>query len=151
MEEHSGSEDSEQVCDRLQRQKDMAMPEQIQELLGAVQGLSQEMQNLKNENMILKQMVTTWEQPPNAELPPMPCSLGKFNGTSKKVKEFLDACTVHFTFRPTTFASNQAKVGYLISNMTGNTLAWTTPLVTGTNPILQDYERFKSLLRQTFE
>ncbi|XP_069460626.1 protein LDOC1-like [Ambystoma mexicanum] len=146
----------------------MATPEQVQELVGAVQTLSQEVQTLKSENQILqqipqevqtlkaenvflKQLMTVRENAHIPELPPMPLSSGKFDGSSRKVKEFLDACKVYFTYRPILFATSKARVGFMISNMMGNALSWVTPLVTGEDPVLQDYEGFCTLIKQTFE
>ncbi|XP_069481465.1 protein LDOC1-like [Ambystoma mexicanum] len=124
----------------------MATPEQVQELVAADQNLSLEMQTIKAENALLKQMVTARE-PPSTDLPPMALSLGKFEGSPKKLREFLDACKVYFTFRSRTFASDHAKVGFMISNISGNALAWATPLVTGADPVLQDYGAFLDLLK----
>ncbi|XP_069502464.1 protein LDOC1-like [Ambystoma mexicanum] len=110
----------------------MSAEDQVQELWKAFQAMSVELQGVKTENALLKQMVSAREHP-TVELPSMPLSSGKFDGSPKRVKEFLEACTVYFTFRPRTFATDQAKVGFLISNMTGNALAWATPLVTSAN------------------
>ncbi|XP_069494375.1 protein LDOC1-like [Ambystoma mexicanum] len=146
----------------------MATPEQIQELVGAIQKLSQEVQtlkvenqtlqqisqevqNLKAENVVLKQLMTTRENQQSPELPSMPLSSWKFDGSSKKVKEFLDSCKLYFMYRPILFATSKARVGFMVSNMVGNVLSWVTPLVIGEDPALQEYEEFCTLIRQTFE
>ncbi|XP_069492308.1 protein LDOC1-like [Ambystoma mexicanum] len=128
----------------------MSAEEQIQELWKAIQSMSQELQTVKAENVVLKQMISTRE-PPSPELPVMALSAGKFDGAPKKVKEFLEACIFYFTFRPRLFSTDQTKIGFIISNMTGNALAWVTPLVTSANPILQDFTGFQTLFKQTFE
>ncbi|XP_069492349.1 protein LDOC1-like [Ambystoma mexicanum] len=142
----------------------MTTPEQIQELVGAMQKLSQEVQTLKvenqtlqqisqevqtlkTENVVPKQLMTTRENPQGPELPPIPLSSGKFNGSSKKVIEFIDSCKLYFTYRPVLFA----RVGFMVSNMVGNALSWVTPLVIGEDPTLQEYEEFCTLIRQTFQ
>ncbi|XP_069461333.1 protein LDOC1-like [Ambystoma mexicanum] len=135
----------------------MATEEQLQELVAAVQNLSAEVrnlslevQNVKAENSVLKQLVTVRE-PRQVDLPPMSLPTGKFYGTLKQLKEFLDACNVYFTFRPNTFTTGNSRVGFVISNMSGNALAWATPLVTTGDPALQDYNAFLTLLKQNFE
>ncbi|XP_069470003.1 protein LDOC1-like [Ambystoma mexicanum] len=128
----------------------MSTTEQIQELVAAVQGLTLEVQNLKTENTVLRQMVTAREPTPT-DLPPMALSSGKYDGSPKKLEEFIEACTIHFAFRPHAYASEQARVGYMISHMTGNALAWATPLVTAKDPVLHDYDGFLNLFKQTFE
>ncbi|XP_069460564.1 protein LDOC1-like [Ambystoma mexicanum] len=119
----------------------MSAEDQVQELWKAFQAMSQELQGVKTENALLKQMVSAREPAP-PELPSMALSSGKFDGSPMKVKEFLEACMVYFTFRPRTFATDQARVGFPIPNMTGNALSWVTPLVTSGNAILQDFSAF---------
>ncbi|XP_069497935.1 protein LDOC1-like [Ambystoma mexicanum] len=135
----------------------MATPEQIQELVAAVQSLNvevrnlnQEVQNLRIENNVLHQLVANRE-PRNSDLPTLPLASGKFDGTPKALKEFIEACNVHFAFRPNTFATGLSKVGYVISNLTGNALAWANPLVTTDDPVLRDWDAFLTQLKQTFE
>ncbi|XP_069506243.1 protein LDOC1-like [Ambystoma mexicanum] len=127
----------------------MATPQQVQELIAAVQNLSLEVQNLKAANAALQQRMTDRVRP-SSYLPSLPLVSGKFDGSPKRVKEFLDACNLHFSFRPQTFASDHAKVGFMITHMTGNALAWATPLVNQPDPVLQNYDDFKTLLQQTF-
>ncbi|XP_069466241.1 protein LDOC1-like [Ambystoma mexicanum] len=128
----------------------MATAEQIQELVAAVQDLTLEVQNLKTENSVLRQLVFAREPPP-ADLPPMALSSSKYDGSLKRLKEFIEACTIHFAFRPHAYASEQARVGYMVSNMKGKALAWATPLVTANDLILQNYEGFLGQLKQAFE
>ncbi|XP_069502376.1 protein LDOC1-like [Ambystoma mexicanum] len=115
----------------------MATAEQVQELVAAAQSLNQEVQNLKVENSALRQLVAN-RGPTSTDLPPMALSSGKFDGTPKHLKEFIESCNVHFAFHPTTFSSDLSKVGFVISNMTGNALDWANPLVTADDPVLRD-------------
>ncbi|XP_069461275.1 protein LDOC1-like [Ambystoma mexicanum] len=126
----------------------MATPE-VQELVAAVQSLNLEVQNHKAANTALQQRMTERERP-STDLPSLPLVSGNFDGSPKRVKEFLDACNLHFSFRSQTFASDHAKVGFMITHMMGNALAWATPLVNQHDPVLQDYSTFKTLLQQTF-
>ncbi|XP_069463361.1 protein LDOC1-like [Ambystoma mexicanum] len=134
----------------------MATSEQVQELVTAVQSLNlevrnlnQEVQNLKVQNNLLRQLVANRETP-SLDIPTMPLSVGKFDGTPKLLKEFIDACNVHSAFRPTAFSTGLNKVGYAVSNLTGNALSWASPLVTANDPVLRDWEAFLTKLRQTF-
>ncbi|XP_069469951.1 protein LDOC1-like [Ambystoma mexicanum] len=127
----------------------MATPQQVQELIAAVQNLNLEVQNLKATNAALQLRMNERERP-SADLPSFPLVSGKFDGSPKRVKEFLDACNLHFSFFPQTFTSDHAKVGFMITHMTGNALAWATPLVNQPDPVLQNYNDFKTLLQQTF-
>ncbi|XP_069502490.1 protein LDOC1-like [Ambystoma mexicanum] len=127
----------------------MATPQQLQELVAAVQNLNLEVQALKTANTALQQRVTAREQQAT-DLPPLPLVSGKFDGSEKRVKEFLEACNIHFAFRQNAFSTDHAKVGFMITQMTGNALAWATPLVSQSDPVLQNFVAFKDLLKQTF-
>ncbi|XP_069502396.1 protein LDOC1-like [Ambystoma mexicanum] len=127
----------------------MATPQQIQELVAAVQSLNLEVQALKTDNAALQQRVATREQQ-STDLPPLLLVSGKCDGSERKVKEFLDACNIHFAFRKSAFSTDHAKVGFMITHMTGNALALATPLVPQSDPVLQDFTAFKDLLKQTF-
>ncbi|XP_069468199.1 protein LDOC1-like [Ambystoma mexicanum] len=107
----------------------MATPEQVQELLSAVHNLMQELQAVKTENTALRQRIDRFEQS-RSDLPPMPLSCGKYDGSPNEFKEFMEACIIYYTFKPHTYATDQARIGFLISNLTGNALSWTAPLVT---------------------
>ncbi|XP_069502444.1 protein LDOC1-like [Ambystoma mexicanum] len=127
----------------------MATPQQLQELVAAVQNLQVEVQTLKTDNAALQQIVAAREQQ-SMDLPPLPLMSGKFDGSERKVKEFLEACNIQFTFRQNAFSTDHAKVGFMITHLTGNALAWATPLVSQSDPVLQDYVAFKDLLKQNF-
>ncbi|XP_069495556.1 protein LDOC1-like [Ambystoma mexicanum] len=135
----------------------MATAEQVQELVAAVQSLNlevrnlnQEMQQIKAENTVLRQIVADRELR-STDLPPMPLSSGRFDGSATHLKEFLEACNVQFTFRPSTFSTDLSKVGLVISNLTGNALAWANPLVTSDDPVLRDWKMFLERFKQAFE
>ncbi|XP_069494426.1 protein LDOC1-like [Ambystoma mexicanum] len=135
----------------------MATAEQVQELVEAVQSLNmevqnlnQEMQNLKMENTVFRQLVANRE-PRSTDLPPMPLSSGKFDGTSKHLKEFIEACNIQFAFSHTTYSTDFSKVGFVISNLTGNALAWANPLVTADESVLRDWRAFLEKFKQVFE
>ncbi|XP_069478473.1 protein LDOC1-like [Ambystoma mexicanum] len=128
----------------------MDTAEQVQELVAAVQSLTLEVQNMKSENTVIRQLVSTRDHHPS-DLPPMALSSGKFDGSPEKLKEFMEACIVHFAFRASACGSEHTQVGFMISNLASNTLAWAAPLVSSNNPVLHDYKAFLNLLKQTFE
>ncbi|XP_069506133.1 uncharacterized protein [Ambystoma mexicanum] len=110
--------------DSLQRQK-MASLEQYQELVNAIQGITAELQSimventdLKADNAALRQQIIQREDV-RGDLPPMQLPCGKYEGNPKRIKEFLDACRVYFTFHPKMYEFDQAKVGFLVSNLGG--------------------------------
>ncbi|XP_069498935.1 protein LDOC1-like [Ambystoma mexicanum] len=146
------------------------MDQQIKQLIAAVQSLTSEVQTLKQENATLlqnqqqaaqqnqqqtaqlaaAQQAITNRSPHCSEVPPGPLSGGQFDGIPHKVKEFLEACTIQFAFKGTYFHTDRDCVGYMISQMTGPALAWTTPLVTSNNPILDLHIAFCNSIRTMF-
>ncbi|XP_069092690.1 protein LDOC1-like [Pleurodeles waltl] len=48
-------------------------------------------------------------------------------------------------------SSDKAKVGYLISALSGPALAWATPLVSAEDPVLSNYPAFLTIFKQMFE
>ncbi|XP_069461249.1 protein LDOC1-like [Ambystoma mexicanum] len=126
------------------------MAEQVQELVAAVQGFTMEVRTLKAENSVLRQVVSARDPPPT-DIPPMALSSGKFDGAPKKLKEFIEACMIHFAFRHHAYAAEQSRVGFMVSNMTGNALVWATLFVTRNDPVLRDFDGFLALLKQAFK
>ncbi|XP_069495563.1 protein LDOC1-like [Ambystoma mexicanum] len=127
--------------------------QQIQQLIAAVQSLTTEVQQLKQENASLRQQqqkaiqqiaqqAAVYHIPHCVEVPSGPLPGGQFDGNPPKVKEFLDACAVKFTFKANFFHTDRDRVGYMVSQMTGPALAWATPLITNNNPILDSHTAF---------
>ncbi|XP_069496826.1 protein LDOC1-like [Ambystoma mexicanum] len=125
----------------------MASLEQYQELVAAMQNLTVEVQALRTENIALRQQVVL-HRDNRGDLPPMTLSFSKYDGHPGGLKDFLDACQVYFTFRPHAYETARSRVGFIIANLRGNTLTWATPLVTGNDPSLNDYDCFVGSLKE---
>ncbi|KAI3375832.1 hypothetical protein L3Q82_004105 [Scortum barcoo] len=50
----------------------------------------------------------------------------KFSGESGECRPFLIQCDLHFSMDPNAFASEQARVAFMVSHMTGRAAAWVT-------------------------
>ncbi|XP_069498679.1 protein LDOC1-like [Ambystoma mexicanum] len=128
----------------------MASLEQYQELVAATQNLTVQVQALRTENVALRQQVVL-HRDDHGDLPPMSLSFGKYDGHPGGLKDFLDACKVYFTFRPHAYETARARFGFIIANLSGNALSWATPLVTGNDPALNDYNRFVDTFKERFD
>ncbi|KAJ1089099.1 hypothetical protein NDU88_002252 [Pleurodeles waltl] len=117
-----------------------------QSLLTTIQQQAQELQQLRNENAALRQALALR----TSDVPTISTSTPCFSGEPTKLREFLDALTVYFAFRPTQFSHDRTKVGYLISALSGPALAWATPMVSPNDPVLSDYSTFVSRFKQMF-
>ncbi|KAJ1109663.1 hypothetical protein NDU88_007023 [Pleurodeles waltl] len=118
-----------------------------QTLLMTIQQQAQELQQLCTENTIYRQAFASR----TTDVPSVSATTPRFSGDPNKLREFLDALTVYFAFRPSQFVQDKTKVGYLISALSGTALAWATPLVTRNDPCLSNYSTFVTTLKQMFE
>ncbi|KAJ1082392.1 hypothetical protein NDU88_002560 [Pleurodeles waltl] len=117
-----------------------------QSLLATIQQQAQELQQLRNENAALRQALAFR----SADVPAVSTSTPHFSGEPTKLREFFDALTVYFAFRPTQFSHYKTKVGYLIRALFGPALAWATPMVSSNDPVLSDYPAFMNRFKQMF-
>ncbi|XP_069059641.1 protein LDOC1-like [Pleurodeles waltl] len=124
-----------------------ADPDPDQSLLVTIQQ-AQELQQLRNKNVALRQALASR----STDVPTVSTTTTpRFSGDPNKLREFLDALTVYFAFRPTQFSQDKTKVGYLISALSGPAMAWVTPLVASNAPVLSDYSAFVKRFKQMFE
>ncbi|XP_069075206.1 protein LDOC1-like [Pleurodeles waltl] len=106
-----------------------------QTLLLTIHQQAQELQQLRTENTAFRQALASRA----TDVPTVSATTPRFSGDPNKLQEFLDALTVYFAFRPSQFMQDKTKIGYLISALSGQALAWATPLVTGNDPNLSNY------------
>ncbi|XP_069068780.1 protein LDOC1-like [Pleurodeles waltl] len=118
-----------------------------QSLLVTIQQQAQELQQLRNENVALRQTLASR----STDVPTVSTTTPRFSGDPNKLREFLDALTVYFAFRSTQFSQDKSKVVYLISALLGPALAWATPIVASNDPVLSDYSAFVNRFKQMFE
>ncbi|XP_069498637.1 protein LDOC1-like [Ambystoma mexicanum] len=128
----------------------MASLEQYQELVGAMQNLTAEVQALRTENVALRQQVVL-HRDDHGDFPALPLSFGKYDGLPGGLKEFSDACKVYFAFRPHAYEKARSRVGFIIANLTSNALSWATLLVTSNDHFLNDYDHFVELFKERFD
>ncbi|XP_069072067.1 protein LDOC1-like [Pleurodeles waltl] len=118
-----------------------------QTLLLTIQQQAQELQQLQTENTAFRQALASKV----TDVPTISATTPRFSGDPNKLREFLDALTVYFAFRPSQFTQDKTKVGYLISALSGPALAWATPLVTSNDSSLSNYSAFIATFKQMFE
>mgnify|MGYP002804392277 CR=1 FL=1 len=75
----------------------------------------------------------------------------RFSGDPHKTQVFLTQCSLHFLCRPVVFSENHSKVAFILSYLSGDAAAWSMPLVTRNDPILYDYEGFKTEFLRIFD
>ena len=75
----------------------------------------------------------------------------RYSGDPNKVQVFLTQIVLHFSCRPTVFATNQSRVAFTISYLTGDAASWVVPLVSSGDPILTDWEAFRKEFERVFD
>ncbi|XP_069068761.1 protein LDOC1-like [Pleurodeles waltl] len=118
-----------------------------QSLVVTIQQQAQELQQLRNENVALRQVLASR----STDVPTVSTTTPRFSGDPNKLREFIDALTVYFAFRPMQFSQDKTKVGYLISALSGPALALATPIVASNDLVLSDYSAFVRRFKQMFE
>lgn len=75
----------------------------------------------------------------------------KFTGDPKRYHGFLNHCKLQFHCLPRTYASDQAKVGYVLSDRVDDAAVWTALYISQDSPILDDYTAFLTVFEEMFQ
>ena len=75
----------------------------------------------------------------------------RYSGNPNTVQVFLTQVVLHFTCRPLVFQTNQARVAFLISYLSGDAASWAVPLVAANDSILTDWQEFKAEFIKVFD
>ncbi|KAJ1157947.1 hypothetical protein NDU88_010644 [Pleurodeles waltl] len=84
--------------------------------------------------------------------PPIPlASPERFSGDPRKVQAFLTQLSLQFSCRPASFPSNLSRVMFAISYLSGDAANWAVPLVRNDDPLLSDWNAFRSAFEKVFD
>lgn len=75
----------------------------------------------------------------------------RFNGDPTQVRAFLTSCRVQFSLQPRTFATEGAKVGYLITHLTGRARLWGTAEFERQTPACATFNLFSEEMLKVFD
>ena len=75
----------------------------------------------------------------------------RFSGDSGNCRSFLVQCELHFAHNPAAFVSDQAKVAFMLSHMSGRAAAWATAEWSRNSPICQSLNMFTQTLSCVFD
>uniref|UniRef100_A0A670Z9L7 DUF4939 domain-containing protein n=1 Tax=Pseudonaja textilis TaxID=8673 RepID=A0A670Z9L7_PSETE len=112
-----------------------------------------EMEQLRAENLVNHVMhLQAPVAPPASPLRKSPVSVpDKFSGQTDMFLAFMGQCQLFMSLRPEDFPNDRAKVGFIISLLSGPAAKWATPLLTQDSPLLNDYQGFQQQLRVMYE
>lgn len=75
----------------------------------------------------------------------------KFSGDSGDCRTFLVQCDLHFRYNPAAFVSDQAKVAFMVSHLTGRAAAWATAEWSRNSDVCQSLTEFKNTISRIFD
>ena len=75
----------------------------------------------------------------------------RYDGRSGGCRPFLTQCSLIFQLQPHSFASEAARIAYIITLLSDRALLWATALVEKKSPICDSLEVFTHNLRQVFD
>ncbi|CAK6972701.1 hypothetical protein L3Q82_001622 [Scomber scombrus] len=75
----------------------------------------------------------------------------KFSGNSGDCRTFLVQCDLHFKLNPAAFESDQAKVAFIVSHLTGRAAAWATAEWSRDSNICQSLADFQDNFSKIFD
>ena len=75
----------------------------------------------------------------------------RYSGDPNKVQIFLTQIMLHFTCKPAAFHTNQSKVAFMISYLSGDAASWAVPLVNNNDQILYDWDAFRAEFERVFD
>ncbi|XP_075444753.1 retrotransposon-derived protein PEG10 [Ascaphus truei] len=96
--------------------------------------------------------------PPPLASPVNPCSSDprlpaphRYSGDPLECRGFLNQCFIQFELTPSRFPSSRTKVAYIVSLLTGDALAWASPIWEQRTDLTQDIGRFTKEFRRVFD
>ena len=75
----------------------------------------------------------------------------RFDGDPKQVRAFLTSCRVQFSLQPRTFATERARVGYVITHLTGRARLWGAAEFERRTPACATFEAFAAEMTKVFD
>ncbi|KAL6485196.1 hypothetical protein MHYP_G00072410 [Metynnis hypsauchen] len=91
--------------------------------------------------------------PPPSSLPfAVPLSIpDKYDGTPDLCQGFLMQCSLYFSRAPTAFPSEDAKIAFVLSLLTGKALRWATAVWGAQSSVMQTYASFEHQFKEVFD
>uniref|UniRef100_A0A670ZUX7 DUF4939 domain-containing protein n=1 Tax=Pseudonaja textilis TaxID=8673 RepID=A0A670ZUX7_PSETE len=132
----------------------------LNQLQRLVEQQEQQINQLLQSNVTLQNQVTQLLNyvstaagaPPASPVRKNPVAMPeKFSGQTDMFSTFLGQCQLYFSVRPEDFPTDRAKVGFIISLLTGQAAKWATPLLVQDSPLLDNFQGFLQQMNVMFE
>ncbi|KAK5897509.1 hypothetical protein CesoFtcFv8_010566 [Champsocephalus esox] len=83
-------------------------------------------------------------------VPPRLASPEKYSGESGHCRTFLVQCDLHYKLNPAAFVSDEAKIAFMVSHLTGRAAAWATAEWSRDSSICGSFTAFKDTMSRIF-
>ncbi|XP_030050671.1 uncharacterized protein LOC115464430 [Microcaecilia unicolor] len=127
----------------------------VQQQQGQLNQLSSALQNICSQLQMMQATRASASSPPEPMGPPggfhLP-DLPRFDGTPLfACRGFINQCRMLFDLQPQAFPSDQVKVTYMMTLLSGPALAWATPLWEQRDPALSNFNEFLRQFHMVFD
>ncbi|OMH82806.1 Retrotransposon-derived protein PEG10, partial [Zancudomyces culisetae] len=113
--------------------------------------LTLEIQILKNENQQLKDL-STRDSTPHTHVATSRISLPeRYDGDRRQYRGFVNQCKLLFLTHHDQYETGSAKVGLVMSLLSGNALLWASPFIEKNSPVLYNFEMFLKEFSRVFD
>ncbi|KAL1246642.1 hypothetical protein QQF64_034443 [Cirrhinus molitorella] len=123
------------------------MSSQITELTNQVRELMRDQDSLRSAAAVSAQTPVLARVTPEPRVPNPP----PYDGDPKACRPFLSQCAITFTLQPTTFATEAAKVAFVITLLTGKAREWGTTVWEKQAPYCATFELFRQEMIKVFD
>lgn len=75
----------------------------------------------------------------------------KYAGDPEFCRPFLSQCALHFFLQPQTYTTEESKVGFVLSLLTGRAALWGTAVWKNHDPCTQSFESLSTMMKKVFD
>lgn len=123
------------------------MSSQVTELTNQVRELMRDQDSLRTAATASASAPVLARVAPEPRVPTPPL----YDGDPRACRPFLSQCAITFTLQPTTFASEAAKVAFVITLLTGRAREWGTTVWEKQEPYCATFELFRQEMIKVFD
>uniref|UniRef100_A0A9J8DGR5 CCHC-type domain-containing protein n=1 Tax=Cyprinus carpio carpio TaxID=630221 RepID=A0A9J8DGR5_CYPCA len=123
----------------------------IQALVVQVSELTQQMQHLRAPTALPTPAVPPVPPPSVSQSEPRLPVPESYNGEPNYCRAFLTRCSMHFSLQPRTFATEQSKVAFVLTLLTGRAALWGTAVWENQDPCCASFQTLAAEMRRVFD
>ncbi len=137
---------------RMERQEDqmMATGRAVQVLVTQISELTTQLQQLKNETASIQYPPAPVDQIARSAEPRLPPP-AFYSGETQLCRSFLAKCSLYISLQPSSFPTEESKVAFIITLLSGWAASWGTTLWEQRLPCCASFRSFSEELKKVFD